>query len=369
MSEPFVTNDNNSEFNEHALQEQAPAVIDSKANRNWVPMIAGTVLLLGIGLITLQYLRPTGASATTNEAQPPVQKKTPQALARVNDQYVTYEEVAQECFTRIGEEVLDNFINRVVIQQEVKKRGIVITEADITQEVARIAQKFSLPVDSWYQMLQAERNLSPAQYQRDIIWPKIALQKLAGADVQINEQDMQKAFVRDYGPRVRCRMIMLDKITRANEVWEKVKNNPQDFDKFAREYSTEPNSRAIGGAFPPVARYSGNHKLEDVAFRMKTGEISGIIEAGVGQYVILKCEGLTEPVVTDMKEVQKELYENLVEERTQERVAKVFEDLRKNTRVDNFLTNQSSGGVTPAAGQQQPGTTTKLQPTSGSKAQ
>jgi foldase protein PrsA len=347
------------ETSNNAVETTIPVVM-AQPRKSMIPAIVGTTLAIMSALVLFQFLKPDGASAVTNEVQSTTPqagqaqvqpKRSAQALARVNDSYIGYDEVAQECFSRIGQEVLENIINRSLIQQEVKKRGIVITEAEVTQEVNRIAQKFNLPVDTWYQMLQAERNLTPIQYQRDIIWPKLALQKLAGSEVKISEQDLQQTFVRDYGPRVRCRMIMLDNIRRANEVWEKAHKSPDDFERLAREFSVEPNSKALGGTFPPVSRFSGNQQLEDAAFRLKIGEISGLVQIGVNQFVILKCEGQTEPVVTNINDVKNDLLESLTEEKTQERVASVFETIKKTARVDNFLTNQSSGAVTPVAGQ------------------
>lgn len=315
-----------------------------------IPVLAGTtVAVLAAGVIfQIMQAEPAAAVGENEQQTAATQKRTPQSLARINGQFITYEEVARECFARIGEEVLENIINRTIIQQEAKKRGVVISEAEVNQEVASIAKDFNLPVDTWYQMLQTERGISPAQYRRDIIWPKLALEKLAGSDVKITQKDMDQAFLRDYGPRVRCRWIVLDNFRRANDVLVQAERDPENFDKLAQENSIEPQSRALGGAFPPIQRTGDPYRkrLEDTAFRMKPGEISGLIEIGTSKYAILKCEGHTEPIVTDIKEVWNELYAQLEKEKTQTRVADVFETLKKQTRVDNYLTNRSTGGNT-----------------------
>ncbi len=362
------------------MSEGTHSTMPKKKSTPWATIVGGSVVAIAGAAVLFQVFRAEPAAATNDQAGKAAVGQTAQtpALARVNGQMISYEAVARECFDRIGEEVLENLINRTIIFQEVERRGLTVTETEINDEVKKIAGRFNLPTDTWYQMLQTERSLSPMQYRRDVIWPMIALRKLAGEEIQITENDMQRAFQRDYGPRVRCRMIMMDNVRRANEVWEKANRTPEEFDKLAREFSIEPGSRSLGGSIPPISRHSGNQTLEDAAFRLQPGEISGLIQVE-NRYVILKCEGHTEQVVTEISDVRTELYAQLTEEKTQERVATVFEGLKKQTRIDNYLTNTSTGTApgTAAAGSQSngiqqtgsavPGNTrsTAVQPASG----
>ena len=156
---------------------------------------------------------------------------------------------------------------------------------------------------------------------------------------------MQKAYIDNYGPRVKAKMIVLDKLRKAQEVWEKVRANPEEFENYARDYSIEPNSRALGGSILPIRRYSGaSEEVRKAAFKMKTpGEISShIIQVDVNEYVILKFEGRTEPVEHDTKDVEVQIREDLRESKIQDLVAKTFEGLRKQARVSNYLTGETS---------------------------
>ncbi|MEZ6122669.1 MAG: peptidylprolyl isomerase [Planctomycetaceae bacterium] len=147
----------------------------------------------------------------------------------------------------------------------------------------------------------------------------------------------------DYGPRGKVRMMVLENQRHAVEICDKLKKNPDDFEDLARDYSVEPNSRALGGAVPPIRKNSGAHEeIRKAAFRMKTaGEISGVIQVDVNQYVIMKYEGMTEPVEHDPKDVEAQLHEELLEREVQVMVASTFENLKKNARVDNYLTGES----------------------------
>jgi len=266
------------------------------------------------------------------------------------------DEVAKECLARVGNDVLESMINRAVIQLACEEAGLLITEAEVDQEIIRISKQFNIPTETWLQMLQTERNVSPEQYKRDVIWPMLALKKLAGESAKVTEEDMHKAFVRQYGARAKVRMIMLDNHRRANEVWNKANLHPGDFKQLARENSVDPNSRAMEGLVPPIARYAGNPELEEAAFRLKEGQVSGIINVGFNRFVILKSEGFTEQKVQDVNEVRDILEKDLKEEKVQESVAKLFDQLKKNSRIDNYWTHQSSGGDVKQASGAQPNT-------------
>jgi foldase protein PrsA len=330
-------------------------------------LVGGTAVVLVAGLLLMQTLRvqPTQAAAETGSA---AKAATPQSrpLARVGREEIPYNMVADECVTRYGKEVLDDLINRVIIQQACEQQGVIVSEEEVTAEVNRIAKRFNLDPQAWYQMLQAERNITPIQYRQSVIWPMLALKKLAGEQVDITEEEMNKAFVRNYGPRVKARLILMDNPRRARECWEKCMQTPDDFEKLAQEYSIDPNSRALGGTVPPIPRFSGNEALELAAFKLKLNEISGIVEIQSGRYAILKCEGRTDKVVDSIDEVRDALYEELHEARTQQSVAEVFKKIKDNAKVDNFLTQTSTGpdrpfsapnanGIQPVSAQQRPG--------------
>jgi foldase protein PrsA len=324
---------------------------------------AGTAVAVLAAAVLLQVLRAEPGEAQVERAAPAGDRAAEaghssvsqrQPLARVGRQLISYEEVAQECVERYGKDILDQIINRTIIQQACVDRNITVTEAEVDKEIMTIAQKFKLTPEQWYQMLQAERNLTPLQYRRDIIWPMLALKRLAGTKISVDQKDIDMAFERDFGPKVKARMIMLDNFRRANEVWEQAVKNPQDFERLVQQHSIEPNSKALGGAIPPIRRHAGNDNLENAAFRLRKGEISPIVQVGPQiqpRFVILLCEGRTEKVVDELDdELYQQLYVQLMEEKTQEAVASIFDQLKKEARVDNYLTNTSSGGMQQTSG-------------------
>jgi foldase protein PrsA len=318
------------------------------------PIASGTIVAVVIAAIAFQIYRAEPAQSQTRPAaseQPGTAQVAPSAgptggtVAVVNGQQISYDIVAARACELHGKDVLENIINQVLINQECKRRNVSVSQAEVMQEVHNIAKKFNLPTDTWYSMLETERGISKEQYHRDIIWPMLALKKLAGTDLQLTEKDLQEAFIRDYGPRVQARVIYFDgNIRQATKIAEQAQASPDDFERLAREWSSDPNTKALGGAVPPIRRYGGAPTIENVAFKLQPGEVSSLVEVGPNKFVILKCESFTEPVVTNIEDVREALSQQLTEEKTQESVAKIFEEIKTRATILNHLAGTSTKG-------------------------
>jgi foldase protein PrsA len=350
----------------------------SGTKKTWTLVITGTAVLVLAAGVMLQVTRPTsafpedGAAAGTAKSGKAVAgdqgSKTKKTVAKVGKEYIAYEELAAECIRRVGKEVLDNLINRKIIQQACDEQGIEVSEAEVTKAIEKQAKDLGMTGDQLLQLSEAERNITPAQYRRDIVWPMQALRKLAGEDVKVTEEDIKKAYIRNYGERVMAKAIVLDHPRRANEVWQKARDNPEDFEKLAQEHSVDPSSRALGGVIPPIQRYAGSKEVETAAFKLKKGEISPVIQVGLNHYIILKCEGRTVPVVKEMAEVRDILIQELREEKIHLAVAKTFEKLKNEARVDNYVTGESTGGERRAAASKSGANSGAINRTSGTAA-
>ncbi len=155
-------------------------------------------------------------------------------------------------------------------------------------------------------MIQTERHLSPLQYKQDIIWPMLALKRLAGNDVQMTEEELQQ----DLRPRIRRTGQGPHDHVRQTAAGPRGLEHRQEGSrrtsaKIARERSIDPTSKSLDGQIQPIRRFAGNDNLEKEAFKLEEGEISGIIDVSTPEaprYVILLCEGRTTPIVKSMNE-------------------------------------------------------------------
>ncbi len=279
------------------------------------------------------------------------------AIAVVNGQSVSRQQLADECVARKGKEILELLINRVLIEQALRSRNLEVTAGEIDQEIEIIASRFGIGREKWLLTLEKERGITPIQYARDIIYPALALRKLCAGRVQVTPKDMQDAFEARYSDKIRCRMIMVDKQTTGMEIWEELKKNPGAFEKLAQDRSVDPGTRSLGGLLAePITRHAFPQHLSDAAFRAlvdgdpkdrdpshkpKDGDFTGLIQVSESSWVILRREALLPAAANvDPKDerVRKQTYEMIYEVKLKEAMGFVFQEILKAAAIENKLT-------------------------------
>ena len=323
---------------------------DTPVKKPWALLMGGTFALAAAGVGAMQLIDSEPAKAAPAAAAPEATRPVAdgsKALAKLTDgksvEVITYDQVAAEAMSRYGDEVLEAMINRATVEMACKARGVTVTGAEVNAEITAAAKKFDIDRKTYLDALQAERGVTPDEYAKDVLWPKLALEKLADTQVQVTPDDVKKAFIRTYGPKVKARMIMTDNVRRAQEIYKQAAANPDDFGRLAREHSIDEGSKALDGVIPPISMYGSPEtaELERKAFGLQDGEISSIIQLpfpGMHRYVILKREGLTDAASTKLDEVRHLIEEELREQKVQESVAKVFMSIRDRTKVTNYRT-------------------------------
>lgn len=285
------------------------------------------------------------------------QKAQPGVAAVVAGKPISLAQLSDECIARHGAEVLDGEINRKVLQQELNKKKVVVGGEDIEAEVVRAAESYGYLTkdgqpdkEAWLEAIVQQDGATVDLYVRDAVWPSVALKKLVGNSVQVIEEDLQKGFESNYGERVEALAIVLSDQRQAQKVWDMARNNPTDafFGELAQQYSVEPASRSNGGKVPPIPRHSGSKAIEDAAFSLKAGELSGIVAVDE-QFIILRCLGRTRPVQVNAEEVREGLAKDIREKKLRIEMTRKFDELREGAQVDNFLVGISQSGKRPTS--------------------
>ncbi len=276
---------------------------------------------------------------------PAKSQQMPGVAALINGRKITMRDLAEECIERYGSEVLEGTINHRLLEQALKKRQIDVSDAELHAEVARAAMSMGktdangqADIRGWIDQVCKEESISEEVYLHDMVWPSAALKKLAGDNVQITNEDIQKGYESNYGPRVQCRAIVCNSQRKAQEAWEMARKDRsvKNFAELAEHYSIEANSRALGGQIPPIRKHGGEKQLEDEAFKLQKGDLSSIIQVGPN-FVVLLCEGYTQPTPVDRKTVEPEIYADLHEKKQRIAMAKQFDALKENATIDNYL--------------------------------
>ncbi len=269
----------------------------------------------------------------------------PGVAALINNQPMPISQVADEAVRRHGPEVLEGEINRKLLTQALKKADVAVTSDDLTSETTRaaVAYGFTKPdgsadLDGWIRSVTSDGETTQDIYMRDAVWPSVALRKLVESEVRLTQEDLQLGFESAYGPKVEVLAIVLGDQRTAQKVWQMARDNPTPvfFGELAQRYSIEPSSASNNGMVPPIRKHGGQAAIEKEAFSLKPGELSGIVATG-DKYIIMRCQGYTEPVVSDFEAVRGELVRDLTEKKVIELMANKFDSLKDNAEIENFL--------------------------------
>jgi len=287
----------------------------------------------------------TDAKVTKVLGNKELEAQFPGVAAMVNGQQVTISAIGAECVKRHGADVLQGEINRKLLTQAMRKQSVTVTDQDIQAEIARAAismgivnEDGSADIRTWMQNVTSDGNTTEAIYKTDSVWPSVALKKLVEQNVTITKDDLKRGYDSSFGPRVEVLACVLADQRTAQKVWEMARDNPTDefFGQLAEQYSIEPVSSSNRGKVPPIRKYGGQPAIEREVFGLKAGDLSGIVATG-DKYIILRCQGLTKPIVSDMAAVQSELARDIREKKMAVAMAEKFDDLKSGAEIDNFL--------------------------------
>jgi parvulin-like peptidyl-prolyl isomerase len=274
------------------------------------------------------------AAADPDAPLPRPGRPTHDVMAIVNGQDISRKDLADECVRRHGEAVLESMVNKKLITSHCANRGVAVTNEEIAAEIDRMAKRFQLGREQWLELLQKERGVTPQEYARDIVWPTIALRKLADKQLQVTPEEITNAYEREFGESVRCRLIAVSDAKKAARLVADLATNPGNFARVAIENSEDVGSASVGGMVQPIRRHMGDPAIEQVAFAMQPGQISQAIPVGT-QFVILKCDERIPARPVPREQVEQRLVDKIKEEKLRTAAHDVFAEVQKSATIVN----------------------------------
>lgn len=287
------------------------------------------------------------AKVTIVLGDPQLERQYPTAAILIDGKQIGRKQVAEKAIERHGAKVLSGLIQFVLVEQAVKNAGITVTDADVDNKIAEIAAD-SLPltkngeadVERWYATLAREHSLTKDQYRKQI-WSQVALTKMVEKDVRIENDDIQKGYEANYGPRVRVLAIILNDMRTAQRVWAEARKNPteKNFGDLCEQYCVDPNIRAIRGEVPPIQKHGGLPELESEAFKLKKGELSDIVTVGQS-FIIMYCLGQTEPDNIPLDDVKDMIIKDVRQKKIDALMAELVGQIMESGTWENLLSGE-----------------------------
>jgi hypothetical protein len=260
--------------------------------------------LLSFGILAL------GTTLLANRAftQPPVTKPVEPTLvdAKAKDYGsrpvayiygnvpVTRADLAEFLIARGGYEKVELLVNKLIIEEEAKRRGITVTTQEMEAAFKADLNISNPPIkkDDFINLILPKYNKTYFEWMEDVVRPRLILGKMCASRVKVTEDDVKRLFERDYGEKKLVRIIIWPKgenIKDITKVWEKIRDNEVEFERAARSQANA-SLGATGGEIKPIARYQiGDGKdliVEKQAFSLKEGEVSKVFETNQGFMVI-----------------------------------------------------------------------------------
>lgn len=318
-------------------------------------------LTTSIFTIATAFLTCSTAFAQNNGSVAPNQAapKTIDVVAVINGQKLTRNKLGKECLTRFGEQVLENMVYKQLILNACQENKIVITEGDIENELARMAQRFRITKEQYVQTMTKRLNTDVGKYYRDVVWPALALRRLAAPGIKVDPADIKKRMDAKFGPRVQVQMIVLDDQTKAQQILAAAKDPKNDFGKLAKDHSVDPATASIRGRMRPISLNAFEPEVENAVFKLQPGEVSDVV-AIKNQFLIFKCERLyaAAQLTNEQAAMQEKLVEReLFDEKLTSESGSIMEELQKRYEVVNVYNDAKlrtqMPGVAATIGNQQ----------------
>lgn len=324
-------------------------------------VVRSTLLFtLAVSLTCLAFGSPANAqrkqtnaaanSSPQHAGAPPVNQKHIETLAVVNGQPITRHQISEECMRRMGQDVLESRIKKLLVLEMCKKHGIMITEKDVNDELVAKAKKFGMSGDKYVQMICSRRNISVDRLKNDFTWHELAVRKLAAQNIQVSPAELAERMEFEFGPKVQVRQIVVDSLQQANQIHAQLQSAPDSFERLAKQFSLDPQSKSIGGLLQPIRRNSGLPEFENLAFSLEPEQISKVLPIA-NNFVILRCE--RHYPALELKPEQSEFHhDRLIDEISNEKLVEaarvMFANEQKTAQIVNVMND-------PQLSQQMPG--------------
>lgn len=319
---------------------QNSAKTKSTTNSGFTFARFATTFVLSATLIGLALVAQA-ASAQQTPQNVPVEsgKQQIQTLAVVNGHQVMRNQIANECMRRFGKEVLEAMIKKMLVLSHCQKNGINITEKDVNDDIVAKAKKFGMSGERYIQTICSRRNISVDRLKNDIVWHELAIRRLAAKSIKVTPEEIQKRMDSEFGARVQVRQIVVDSHAQATKIRDQAIANPENFERLAKTFSLDLNSKSIGGLLPPVRRNFQIPDFEEIAFSLEPGQVSEVFSLAE-KFILLRCERIF-PAETLSPEQTALAHERLIEELSRakltESARQMLQHMQNNSEVVNVM--------------------------------
>ncbi len=210
-------------------------------------------------------------------------------VAVVNGEKISRDKLYEAMYEQGGRETLDQVITVMLIEQEGKKRGVVISDNEIKDEITKMVdENFDGERELFDETLEQhgiDLKTIEQNFRVDLVVRKIAAEGLEFTEKELQEHFENNRIRYDEPEKVEARHILVKTAEEAQEVLVLLQNGT-DFGELAQERSEDTVSGAEGGGLGFFSRGEMTPAFEEAAFALEKGELSDPVETKYGFHVI-----------------------------------------------------------------------------------
>jgi peptidyl-prolyl cis-trans isomerase C len=260
--------------------------------------------------------------------------------------------VSESELPQLKKNVLETLINRELLYQDSRKRGIKVRTNRVEEQIAAVKRGF--PSDAEYEKTLERLEISEEEM-RVQIKKGMAIEKLIEEKItpglEVPEKEVKsyynnrpELFKRPEQVKARHILIKVDpKATESQKVEARKKiteiqwklKGGEEFAELAKAYSEGP-SAPKGGDLGYFGRGKMVKPFEDAAFTLKPGEVSKPVETRFGYHLILVEEKKSASTVS-YEEVKEKLEQFLLRQKRVQKVNTYVEKIKGKAQVERFM--------------------------------
>jgi parvulin-like peptidyl-prolyl isomerase len=280
-------------------------------------------------------------------------------VAYLAESPITRAELGEYLIARRGVAKLELLINKRIIEKACQENGVEVTGAEVEAELADTIKGLNISRGTFVKDVLKGYHKNLYEWKEDVVRPKLLLTKLSRSQATVSDEEAGKLYETRYGEKVQCRLILwplsekdgpekLEEAQKqATEVYARVRNDEEAFDRAARDQSRK-NLAATAGKVKPIARHlTHDDALERAAFSLRPGEVSSLTRVQDG-IVIIKCDArLPADTTVNFEAVKPVLVKDLLDKKVAEQIPAVFKRLKDAANEQNLLKDQANPDGSP----------------------
>lgn len=267
------------------------------------------ILILSVWLLSISGCRSSN------------QVKEGKALVKVDNEKLTEEGLKAELSLAYGDsilpgaklEYLNRWIDNQLLYEEAKKRGLDrLPEVQIrAKQAAKDVTVLSLLNDQIAKNIQSSEDDARKFYQQN------------------------KDFFKREQEEVRASHILFSSQAQADSASARLKKG-EDFELLDRELSLDSLTRNTGGDIGYFSLSNTDPVVARVASGLKTGMVSSPFKTAMGYHILKVTDRKPKGSIRDFEEVKTTLMSQLLQEKRNQAISSLLEELKKKAKIEKF---------------------------------